>query len=147
MDALLAITQKLTRLERRLAALETREYTQAVNGSWTPTDQSGAGLSLTVASATYVKIGRMVFAMFAITYPVTANASAMKIGGLPFASENSGTNSWPVALSVQQFGAVLTGLVDNNSTNMRFADGTGVVITNAAYSGKQIRGAAIYRVA
>ena len=147
MDALLAIAQKLTRIERRLAALETREYTQAVEGSWTPTDASGASLSLTVGAATYVKIGRLVVAMFSITYPSTASAAQMKIGGLPYTSENSGTNSWPVALSLHQFAAVLTGLVDNNSTNMRFADGTGVVITNAAYSGKQIRGAAIYRVA
>lgn len=147
MDALQEMAQKIARLERRLAAVETREYSQSITGTWTPSDTSGAGLSLTVASATYIKIGRLVVAMFSLTYPATASGAQMKIGGLPFASENSGTNSWPVALSVHQFAAALTGLVDGNSTNMRFADGAGVVITNAAYSGKQIRGAAIYRTA
>jgi hypothetical protein len=59
-------------------------------GTWTPTDQSGAGLSLTVASSpSYTKIGRMVTVMARITYPSTANTSNQLLGGLPFTSSGS----------------------------------------------------------
>lgn len=52
--------------------------------TWTPTDQSGAALSLTVNDAYYMRIGKMVTVVFNITYPNTADGSAAKIGGLPF---------------------------------------------------------------
>lgn len=55
-------------------------------GSWTPTDASGAGLSFSAATGGYTKIGRMVFAYGQVTYPSTADASNAKIGGLPFSS-------------------------------------------------------------
>lgn len=57
----------------------------AVSGTWTPTDASGAGLTLTVNSAVYVRIGALVFVQAYITYPSTANGSQAKIGGLPIA--------------------------------------------------------------
>jgi len=52
-------------------------------GTWTPADDSGAGLSLTVTSATYTKIGDRIFFDAVIAYPVTANGSNAKIQGLP----------------------------------------------------------------
>lgn len=52
-------------------------------GSWTPTDGSGAGLSLTVSNAQYTRIGNMVFAYAQITYPSTASGAAAQINGLP----------------------------------------------------------------
>ena len=55
-------------------------------GTWTPTDASGAGLSLTVLSATYRRIGNVVFFTFFGQYPVTVNASQAVIGGFPFTS-------------------------------------------------------------
>jgi hypothetical protein len=54
-------------------------------GTWTPSDGSGAGLSLTVSNATYTKIGRMVYASALVTYPVTADTSQAKLASLPFA--------------------------------------------------------------
>jgi hypothetical protein len=60
-------------------------------GTWTPTDASGAGLTLTVTAARYTKIGRLVTVIADITYPTTANSSSAEIGGLPFAS--SGVNA------------------------------------------------------
>lgn len=53
--------------------------------NWTPTDASGAGLTLTVGSAKYIQIGKFVLAFFNLTWPSTANASVNSIGmgGLP----------------------------------------------------------------
>jgi hypothetical protein len=60
-------------------------------GTWTPTDGSGAGLSFTSVTATYTKVGRLVTITCQLTYPVTASASNARISGLPFtASVDSG---------------------------------------------------------
>jgi hypothetical protein len=55
-------------------------------GDWTPTDASGAGLTLTVSSNRYTKIGRQVTVTALITYPSTASGAYLTIGGLPFTS-------------------------------------------------------------
>lgn len=55
-------------------------------GTWTPTDGSGAGLTLTVnGTATYTRIGRQVTVIGSVTYPNTANTANMIISGLPYA--------------------------------------------------------------
>ena len=59
-------------------------------GTWTPTDASGASLSLTVASAAYTRIGRLVTCQAEFTYPTTTNVSAAIIGGLPFTASALG---------------------------------------------------------
>jgi hypothetical protein len=56
-------------------------------GTWTVTDQSGAGVSFTTNSATYIKIGQMVWAQAYFAIPATANTSNMTIN-LPFAVAN-----------------------------------------------------------
>ena len=55
-------------------------------GTWTPVDSSGAGLTLTISAARYTKIGRTVFVQARITYPSTASTATVLIGGLPFTS-------------------------------------------------------------
>jgi hypothetical protein len=63
-------------------------------GTWTPTDTSGAGLSFTVSGAQYVKVGQMVTAIAIFSYPATSNANACSIGGLPFSTNlNNSTGS------------------------------------------------------
>jgi hypothetical protein len=57
-------------------------------GTWTPADASGAGLSFTSVSATYTRVGNMVFARAAFTFPATANTAANLIGGLPYTVKN-----------------------------------------------------------
>jgi len=52
-------------------------------GTWTPTDQSGAGLSLTIIFARYVRIGRQIIAECYIQYPINTNAALNSIS-LPF---------------------------------------------------------------
>jgi len=53
-------------------------------GTWTPSDISGAGLSFTLGACTYTRIGRMVTCYAVITYPTTASTASAKIGGFPF---------------------------------------------------------------
>jgi hypothetical protein len=55
-------------------------------GTWTPTDASGAGLTLSVASANYTKIGDTVRLQAQITYPSNVSGASVVIGGLPFSS-------------------------------------------------------------
>jgi len=59
-------------------------------GTWTPSDGSGAALSLTVSGAIYTKIGRAVHIQASITYPSTASGLNAIIAGLPFSANASG---------------------------------------------------------
>jgi hypothetical protein len=52
--------------------------------SWTPIDSSGAGLTFSGASGTYTKIGRQVTVNGQLSFPATASAADIAIGGLPF---------------------------------------------------------------
>ncbi len=56
------------------------------SGSWTPSDGSGAALSFTGVSGSYVRIGNLVVAVCQLTYPATADGSTAIITGLPFTS-------------------------------------------------------------
>jgi hypothetical protein len=59
-------------------------------GTWTPTDGSGAGLTFTVyGSPHYVKIGKMVAFSCNVQWPVTANGADAAISGFPFVSAAS----------------------------------------------------------
>ena len=62
-------------------------------GTWTPTDASGASLTFTLNAATYTKIGRLVTCNMALTYPVTASVLTARIGGLPFTSGSYGSGT------------------------------------------------------
>jgi hypothetical protein len=57
-------------------------------GTWTPTDTSGAGLTFPVSFAYYTKVGRVVFISGEVAWPSTANGSAASIS-LPFAASNT----------------------------------------------------------
>jgi hypothetical protein len=114
-------------------------------GAWTPSDGSGAGLSLTVANATYTRIGRLVTANFAITYPATANVTNARIGGLPFTSSSVGF-SHPMVVSFCQTGICKSGLVDTSATTFLLSDTAGNALTNAQMSTLILRGTVIYEV-
>lgn len=114
-------------------------------GTWTPVDASGASLSITVASATYVKIGRIVHCSFNITYPTTSSSLGVKISGLPFASANQHTSGY--AHGYTDSNTAPTFLVLNNSAvmdglNYNFSSS----ITNLQFSGKTTKGLVTYHV-
>lgn len=115
-------------------------------GTWVPTDVSGAGLAFTSAAGFYTKVGRVVVATFRIIFPVTANVSSANFGGLPFTSKNGGAQ--------QQQGSGLrftnSGLEFSLANPMGAATfqpytNTGGVITNASFSAKVIDGMIVYQ--
>ena len=53
-------------------------------GTFTLTDASGAGLSLTGGAGKYTRIGDRVFITVQFTMPTVTNGSHMKVSGLPF---------------------------------------------------------------
>jgi hypothetical protein len=109
-------------------------------GIWTPTDASGAGLTLSVGGTPrYVKIGRFVFFNVGlITYPSTANGSGASVGGLPFTvdSNNHGTLSFVATTANASAGLS----VANTTTIFFYVNGTTSPSTNANLSGAQIYG-------
>ena len=59
-------------------------------GTWTPADASGAGLTFTSVTAKYTRIGRQVTATVVLTFPTTSSTAQPQISGLPFAASNMG---------------------------------------------------------
>ena len=55
-------------------------------GTFTPTDGSGAGLTFSGVTFRYVKIGRSVSFVGVLVYPATANTNAASLAGMPFSS-------------------------------------------------------------
>jgi hypothetical protein len=111
--------------------------------AWTPTDGSGAGLSFTGVSANYVRMGNMVFAYAALTYPGTADASNASLQGLPITVANADyaeqcSVSWTNVASLDHMRAI------KNTTNIVFYNSTGVGITNATFSGLTVYFMCIY---
>lgn len=59
-------------------------------GTWTPVDGSGAGLTFTISNtATYRKVGSLVFVVLYINYPTTSNTNPARISGLPFTANST----------------------------------------------------------
>ena len=111
-------------------------------GTWTPTDNSGAGLTLS-ASGFYTKIGRQVTLTFSITYPVNSAASAAVIGNLPFAVgdgnlQSGGYTTFKTYTSdIRLFSA---------GTNLEIYNGSASQVLNSALSAHNIRGVVTYFV-
>ena len=95
-------------------------------GNWTPTDGSGAGLSFTIASAFYVKVGTLVFVNTYFSYPVTSNSNAANISGLPFTAgggysyllgrTQNNISGGPIAWQVNNYSTNATSNTQNNSS-------------------------------
>lgn len=58
-------------------------------GTWTPADQTGAGVTFSSVSASYTRIGNMVWAYCQFTVNATGSGSSNVIGGLPFTVANA----------------------------------------------------------
>jgi len=76
-----------------MAKIETTPLPFVPPTSWTPTDQSGGGLTFTGVSAQYCQHGNMVFAYGTLTFPSTADT-------------HQATISLPVAVPNQSYAAV-----------------------------------------
>ena len=60
-------------------------FVPPVYGTWTPTDQSGAGLVMTGGgNGNYAKWGKLLYVQIQLVFPSTANSAQALVGGLPF---------------------------------------------------------------
>jgi len=95
-------------------------------GTWTPSDGSGAGLTFAQNQGRYTKIGREVTCYMAVAYPSTANGNNAQINGLPFTSANN--------VSQQAFGgSVIFTTLDANYAF--FIPGNGTATYSHTYAG------------
>ena len=106
-------------------------------GTWTPTDNSGAGLSFTGVSATYTKVGRLVNCLCELNYPVTASVAAASIAGLPFTSSNTQANRSGGVVTISTTSAVQRIYPVSNNTTFPLLNATGAATTNVNCSGAQ----------
>ncbi len=121
-------------------------------GTWTPSDGSGAGLSLTNnTTATYTKTGRFVHIQFDVTFPSTSNTSDAQLNGIPFnlaIPYGTGVVGWTDKDSANGvYCHIGTGntvyMMDNSASN---SSGT-QHLDNNELSGKRVIGMATYYAA
>jgi len=107
-------------------------------GTWTPVDGSGAGLTFTVADATYTKVGRIVTCHAQVIFPTNSSSLNAQISGLPF-TNIVGTGGSYGAFTV--FATISDVIWINGSGGVGGIayDYTGAGVTNATVSTKQFR--------
>ena len=112
-------------------------------GSWTPTDGSGAGLSITFNNATYVKIGQMVYAQCSITYPSTANTAGTQVNGLPYTANSTGF--WGGSMRYTTYTGFVMSATAPSGTNFALYTTNGTQLLNANASGYRFDCVFMYR--
>ena len=80
---ILQLTGGITFPATAIASADPNTLDDYEEGTWTVTDQSGAGLTFTVYSALYTKIGNRVYVTAQFSYPSTADTSEARFS-LPF---------------------------------------------------------------
>jgi len=100
-------------------------------GVWTPTDNSGAGLTFTNNGSQYTKVGRAVTINFEIAWPVTVDVSNVAVS-LPFTSGASNRAGMSAFSNV----AGEVNIYTPGSASFNLYGDTGTAITNAIMSGK-----------
>ncbi len=104
-------------------------------GTWTPADGSGAGLTFTNVVGNYTKVGRSVTVTGYIEVPTTSNTSAVKISGLPFQSLNSTARS-AGGIGYKQSTEADTIMIDANTTTTSVYTNAGGTTKNNQLSGE-----------
>jgi len=114
-------------------------------GTWSPVDGSGAGLSFSSVSGYYTKVGRIVTATFALVFPSTADGSAARIGGIPFASAAFGNGQNSGSFTVNNSGqSIQPSIVSGDTKIAAIIYTTGISATNANLSGATLSGGIVY---
>jgi hypothetical protein len=113
-------------------------------GTWTPVDGSGAGLTFSNVAANYTKIGRQVFIQCELQYPSTADVSDMDISGLPFAARDTFRFAGVMAYTTSTL-AGSAQILNGQTTSIRFREnGSSIVIHNDQLSGVVCRFTMVY---
>lgn len=110
----------------------TADLSDFAETTWTPTDASGAGLSLTITSANYTQVGNRIFVSAHVVYPATASGANASIGGLPFTVSGYSTGGVSSnAVTAVQIGEFVTA----TTTFQPLATASATPITNVQLSG------------
>lgn len=116
-------------------------------GTWTPTDGSGAGMSLTVYEAFYTKIGRKVYVEMGIAFPSNSSSAVVRINGLPFTAKGGNDSSGGFTLVGTNSGREDYWLVDRGESRFGCSTLSNVGTPNSSYSNKQLKLNGNYTVA
>jgi len=119
-------------------------------GTWTPTDGSGAGLSFTSVYGSYTKIGRYVIATFRLTYPTTSSTAAGAISGLPFVTGGQsgvGATAGGGFINYQQTNtaAIYLTLDASGGTKASWYTTGGATILNVTFTGALMAATIVYQ--
>ena len=121
-------------------------------GTWTPSDASGAGLGVSNGGCSYVKIGTWVCVTFDITLAVNVSGTASLIGGLPYASSGSGSpNAWSGSIWCANGGVTETwqgasmATPGGSTTTANLRGSPNIAISNQDASNILVRGNYLYR--
>ena len=105
-------------------------------GTWTPTDGSGASLSFTSVTGNYTKIGNKVTCWTRLTYPSTASTAGAQLNGLPFtvsttlSASGGGMMAYKTTTSLFSVRANSNGILMQNDTG---GQPTNVALTLGTY--------------
>ena len=116
-------------------------------GTWTPAYQDGT--SLTLQSATYVKVGHLVMVQAYLVTGTNSSSNFHVVTGLPYASRN-GANFFIGSMYMQTGGTVTDHKfvqVNNNATSMQILKNNGDNITLSSGSGGYVLFTVTYRAA
>ncbi len=113
-------------------------------GTWTPTDVSGAGLSFTLTGAFYTKIGRLVIAQAEITFPTTASGATAAIGGLPFTSLNISGYRSSIGSGYNNKNLTMAIYSSYSSSNFNFFVTAGTAVANLQLTGALLAFTVVY---
>jgi hypothetical protein len=101
-------------------------------GTWTPIDASGAGLTFITPDAKYTRIGQFVSANGFVIYPATADANQAIIGGLPFTvGTGNATGSTVTYVNTANAGFIICNI---STTTASVYSPAGAATTNAQMS-------------
>ena len=116
-------------------------------GTWTPADNSGASMSLTVWEAFYTKIGRKVYIEIGFLIPSNSSSAVVRISGLPFAAKDGNDNTGGFTLVGSNSGRLDYWLVTRGQSRFGCSTFNNVGAPNSSYSNKQIKLNGSYTVA
>ena len=111
-------------------------------GTWTPVDGSGAGLTFASAEGRYTKIGRIVIAQFAVVYPATADTSQASIGGLPSTIGSGAVHGG--FISYTTYSSIFSLSAAPSTSLFYMYVGSGSDLGNDDLTGASVRGTIIY---
>lgn len=108
--------------------------------AWTPSDASGASLSLTVNNAYYWKYGKIVYFLCNVSYPSTGDSHGAAIGGFPVNTTVSSRNGTFQSLAYTGLASTISFAMNaGTNTGAFYTDAGGLTVSNATLTGADVR--------